>query len=261
MIVLYTMRTDTQKNIYQYIKRRPGATAKEIVKHVSRYPTGIFRHLQNLLKKNLIYKVGKPPSVRYYIQVPPMDHTSKIITGAINWATSGDPKFASDALLCPTRDVFQARTDRLVDDLKKITRDDNLAYLLVAVVGEIGNNSFDHNLGNWQDVPGVYFRPDVATRELVLVDRGQGIYATIKRVRPGVRDETEAVHIAFTEIISGRAPEQRGNGLKFVKKVVEENNLRLTLYTGAVKAEITTSGLTVQQSELNIPGTLAYLQF
>lgn len=255
------MRTDTQKNIYQYIKRRPGATAKEIVRNINRYPTGIFRHLQNLLKKNLIYKVGKPPSVRYYIHIPTMNPSSKIMADALNWAASGDPKFASDALLCHTRDVFQARTDRLVDDLKKITHDDNLAYLLVAITGEIGNNSFDHNLGNWQDVPGVYFRLEVITREIVLADRGQGIYATIKRVKPSVRDETEAVRVAFTEIISGRAPEQRGNGLKFVKKVVEENNLRLELYTGGVKAEITISGITIQKSDLNIPGTLAYLQF
>lgn len=255
------MRTDTQKNIYQFITRRPGATAKEIVQNVSRYPTGIFRHLQNLQNKKLIYKVGKPPSVRYYIQVPTMNHSSKIITDAVGWAASGDPRFLSKAMLCPTRDVFQARIDRLVSDLKKSINNDNLAYLLVAVAGEIGNNSFDHNLGNWHDVPGVYFRPDLTAREMALADRGQGIYTTIKRVKPSVRDEVEAVRVAFTEIISGRAPEKRGNGLKFVKKVIEENNLRLELYTGSVKAEITASGMTIKPSGLNIPGTMAYIQF
>lgn len=255
------MRTDTQKNIYQYINRHPGATAKEIVRNINRYPTGIFRHLQNLQKKKLVYKVGKPPYVGYYIQVPTMNRSSKILTNAMNWAVSGDPRFASQAILCPTRDVFQARTDRLVSELKKSTNNDNLAYLLVAVAGEIGNNSFDHNLGNWQDVPGVYFYPDVTAREMVLADRGQGIYATIKRVKPSVRDEAEAVRVAFMEIISGRAPEQRGNGLKFVKKVIEENNLRLELYTGNVKAEIAAPVMAIQSSDLNIPGTLVYLQF
>lgn len=254
------MRTHTQQQIYRYIKRRLGTTVKEIVNHTGHHATGVFRHLQNLQKKKLVYKVGKPPSVRYYIQVD-MNHSSKIITDAVGWATSGDPRFASKAMLCPTRDVFQARTDRLVNDLKKSINNDNLAYLLVAVTGEIGNNSFDHNLGNWQDVPGVYFRPDLTAREMALADRGQGIYATIKRVKPDVRDEAGAVRIAFTEIISGRAPEKRGNGLKFVKKIIEENNLHLELYTGNVKAEITASGMTIQQSGLNIPGTLVYLQF
>lgn len=255
------MRNETKQKIYHYIQHHSGATVKEIVGHVNRYPTGIFRHLQNLQKKKLIYKVGKPPSVRYYIRVDTTNHSSKIMAAALNWATSGDPKFASDALLCPTRDIFQARTDRLVDDLKKSIKNNNLAYLLVAITGEIGNNSFDHNLGNWQDVSGVYFLPNIATREIVLADRGQGIYATIKRVKPGVHDEAEAVRVAFTEIISGRAPEQRGNGLKFVKKVVEENNLLLELYTGDVKAKIAATGMIVEPSNVCIPGTLAYLQF
>ena len=255
------MRTDTQQTIYRNIARRNGATAKELIKNLGLYPTGIFRHLHHLQKKKLIYKVGTPPTVRYYSYANTMKHQSPLLTNLLNWAASGDPRIAPKNALYPTRDVFQARTDGLVHDLKKVTKNDNLAYLLVAIVGEIGNNAFDHNLGHWQDIPGIHFRHDASTREIGIADRGQGIYATIRRVKPTVRNEAEAARVAFTERISGRAPEKRGNGLKFVKKVIEENRLRLELYTGGVKAEITASGMIVQQSDTKIPGTLVYLQY
>ena len=32
----------------------------------------------------------------------------------------------------------------------------------------------------------------------------------------------EALKIAFTEVLSGRAPESRGNGLKFVRKIIKD---------------------------------------
>lgn len=255
------MRTSTQRTIHQYIEHHSGSPAKEIIENLGLYPTGIFRHLRNLQKKKIVYKVGKPPKVRYYTYANTMKNQSKIIHDALNWATSGDSQFASADILCLTRDVFQARTDRLVNDLKKSINNENLAYLLVATAGEIGNNSFDHNLGHWQDIPGVYFRLDAIAHEIILADRGQGIYATIKRVKPGVRDEAEALYVAFTEIISGRAPEKRGNGLKFVKKIIEEKHLHLELYTGTTKAEITGSGMAIKQSGQRIPGTLAYIQF
>lgn len=258
---LYTMHTKTQQNIAKFIQNHPGSSTKEIIQQLALYPTGVFRHLRVLQKNGQIYKVGKPPAVRYYTYATNMHRESSILTDALNWAVSGNPKFASADVLCPTRDVFQARTDRLVTTLKKSVGNENLAYLLVAAVGEIGNNSFDHNLGHWQDIPGVHFQHDEKEREIVLADRGQGIYATIKRVKPSVRDESDAVLVAFTEMISGRAPEKRGNGLKFVKKVIEENNLFLELYTGSVKAQIDGSKFDIVQGNMSIPGTVAFITF
>ena len=55
-----------------------------------------------------------------------------------------------------------------------------------------------------------------------MADRGQGVQKTLKRVRPQIADDEEALKIAFTEIVSGRAPESRGNGLKFVRKIITE---------------------------------------
>jgi len=59
---------------------------------------------------------------------------------------------------CQTRDIFQARLERMQKDLlgSGKMKEDNI-YIISAIAGEIGNNSFDHNLGNWPDVPGVFF--------------------------------------------------------------------------------------------------------
>jgi len=35
---------------------------------------------------------------------------------------------------------------------------------------------------------------------------------------PELSTDEEAVRTAFTKVVSGRAPESRGNGLKFVRK-------------------------------------------
>ena len=104
--------------------------------------------------------------------------------------------------------------------------------LLSAVAGEIGNNSFDHNLGNWPDIPGIFFSYDMRTRMIVLADRGQGILTTLKRVKPELNAHDEALRVAFTETLSGRRPEARGNGLKFVRSIIVEHPFTLNFQTG-----------------------------
>lgn len=56
---------------------------------------------------------------------------------------------------------------------------------------------------------------------VLLADRGQGIPRSLAAVAPYITDDQVAVETAFRETISGRAPERRGNGLKFVREVIE----------------------------------------
>ena len=57
---------------------------------------------------------------------------------------------------CKTRDVFQNRTEKMLTDLlKKPSISEDQAYIISAIIGEIGNNSFDHNVGNWPDKMGI----------------------------------------------------------------------------------------------------------
>src|SRR5262249_41776164 len=55
-----------------------------------------------------------------------------------------------------------------------------------------------------------------------IADRGQGIFHSLTKVHPIIKTEQAALKAAFEAIISGRAPEQRGNGLKFVRKTISD---------------------------------------
>lgn len=133
---------------------------------------------------------------------------------------------------CANSAVFQARLIKLQDSFIEVKELKATFPLIVAIAGEIGNNSFDHNLGNWPDTPGIFFGYDIYKRIIVLADRGVGILATLKRVKPTLDSDEDAIRVAFTEIISGRAPESRGNGLKFVRQVISQNPIGLLFQSG-----------------------------
>lgn len=139
---------------------------------------------------------------------------------------------------CERSSIFQARLDKFGKHLFDTPALKNIAPLIVSVCGEIGNNSFDHNLGNWPDVPGVYFAYDTAKRVVVLADRGRGVLTTLRQVRPSLANDAQALEVAFTEILSGRAPEARGNGLKFVRKVATDYPIYVLFQSGSAKLEL-----------------------
>ena len=149
------------------------------------------------------------------------------------WSFNSTPRDLPGRFYCPDKSIFKARLSRLEFDLKSHPDFNEIFSLIVAMAGEIGNNSFDHNLGNWPDVNGVFFAYIIKAGKVILADRGQGVLATLKPVKPDLADDAAALNTAFTEIISGRAPEKRGNGLKFVREVIVKNNFKLVFQSGA----------------------------
>lgn len=259
------MKTTTQQEILTFIKQKGETTAKAIIEYVGFHPTGVFRHLRKLSEKGLIAKKGKMPRIVYYALSPGeklKNDQLTVINNAWRWVKNNQGEGLTDEIYCPTRDVFQARLEQLLVDMKQHLSQKNLPFLINAIVGEIGNNSFDHNLGNWPDKIGIYLAIDLVARRVVLADRGQGVLATIKKVRPTIKDDRKALQVAFTEVISGRAPEQRGNGLKFVRQVVQDNRLELKFYSGQSLCYIDTSKFKITASkEAVVPGTLAIIKF
>lgn len=255
------MKTDTKQRILAYIKEKNETSVKNIIAFSKISPQAVFRHLKKLQALKQIYKVGKTPKVRYYAYADIMELHNPLINSAINWSISGDNNLLDAGQHCQTRDVFQARCDRLVGAIKKLLNNENLGFLLAAIAGEIGNNSFDHNIGQWLGEPGLIFIFDAKTQTIIIADRGQGVLSTLRRVRPELANDRDALQVAFTERISGRSPEQRGNGLKFVKKVIAENNWRLTYYSGSAVVNIISGNLNISESQIVIPGTLAIINF
>lgn len=62
------MITDTGTKIVGYIKKYQRVTAKELADVMAISPQALFRQLNKLQAKNLIYKVGTPPKVFYLIK-------------------------------------------------------------------------------------------------------------------------------------------------------------------------------------------------
>lgn len=182
------------------------------------------------------------------------------------WWMAADANSVSGAgaeYYCETRDIFQTRLDKMINNLlntKKISEED--VYIMAAIAGEIGNNSFDHNLGNWPDIMGVFFDYELAGGEIkiALADRGQGLLATLKRVKPKLKNDGEALFTAFNERISGRAPESRGNGLKFVKENIKDRKMRLLFISGQARAELNNK-MTIEEVNDNLRGSLAIISY
>ncbi|MFA6393639.1 MAG: hypothetical protein WCW25_02090 [Patescibacteria group bacterium] len=181
---------------------------------------------------------------------------------AYEWITAeADKTDIESAFYCRTRDIFEARSGRMFNELVKNEKFGSNSYVIMAAVGEIGNNSFDHNIGSWSDVPGTFFGYEFEKGELLIVmaDRGQGILKTLKKVKPELKNDAEALKTAFTEKISGRAPENRGNGLKFVKKNVEEEKMHLTFLSGNAQAELN-ERMVITEKDKNLRGCLVILK-
>ncbi|OGI15075.1 MAG: hypothetical protein A2878_00595 [Candidatus Moranbacteria bacterium RIFCSPHIGHO2_01_FULL_54_31] len=182
---------------------------------------------------------------------------------AKEWVSIDSASEPSDSFYCQNSIVFQYRLKKLENEIGVVAGLEDSFPLITSIVGEIGNNSFDHNLGNWPDVPGIFFGYDIRKRVIVLADRGQGILKTLKRVKKELASDEEALRVAFSEVISGRAPEARGNWLKYVKGIIVENDVRLFFQTGTAVLELKKGdrSLNIRKERESIYGCIAVINF
>lgn len=188
--------------------------------------------------------------------------SSSLFKLAKEWLLINNTKIA-DRFYCQNSGTFQARLVSLETLMIQGNKKQSLIPLIVSITGEIGNNSFDHNIGQWPNTPGVFFGYNLNKRQIILADRGLGVLSTLKRVRPQLKNHQEALKVAFTEIVSGRQPEARGNGLKYVKKVILENKINLIFQTGDAKLILNgkSLNLNIEKTREIIRGCLALITY
>jgi hypothetical protein len=184
---------------------------------------------------------------------------------AFSWVKDNqeNAKQLKSEFYCQTSDIFQTRLNKMRDFLlQQKTTPENDTFLIEAMAGEIGNNSFDHNIGSWPDMPGIFFSYDFSQdkKVIILADRGQGVFNTLKKVRPELTNDAQALKTAFLEKISGRAPENRGNGLKFVKQNIKQLKMHLIFISGNAQIELNDKMKIIELPE-KINGCLAILEF
>jgi len=160
----------------------------------------------------------------------------------------------NDGRVSNTRDIFSARLQSFILETER--------YLEAAIIGEIGNNTFDHNFGFDAIYPkGVYWDALYKQKYTVLADYGKGIRQSLSLVLPSIDSDIEAMEIAFTKRISGRSPEQRGNGLKFVSEVIQQNNWHLYYKSGFGSCMIDKNNIQFHKDANSLPGVLAIIDF
>jgi hypothetical protein len=153
-----------------------------------------------------------------------------------------------------TRDVFSARLQSYILGTEK--------YLEAAIIGEIGNNTFDHNFVFQENFTwGVYCNVSYKQKYVVLADYGKGVRKSLSAVLPTISSDLEAIETAFTKRISGRSPEQRGNGLKFVSEAIRQNRWHLFFKSGVGSCSIDGQKIDFFEKEPSITGCLAILDF
>jgi hypothetical protein len=205
--------------------------------------------------------IKSPNGHRYYSRIQIELYRSDPAKLAERWLLSDIPTPPFADFYCENQSVFQSRLMKMEKLLAEAENVLPWFSLIVAASGEIGNNSFDHNIGNWPDVRGIFFAYDLRKKEVVLADRGRGVLKTLQQVRPMLSSDHDALHTAFTEVISGRAPEARGNGLKYVKSIIEQYPLMLQFWSGNAKASLHGEKLDLEESGMNLAGCLAVLKY
>ena len=234
-------------------------TTKELAEILGISRVAVFKKIKNGTIK--AQKIGRNFVIFKKDNGGPEVLLSELFKLAKNWAVSG--KEFADQFYCQNSGIFQSRLVKMEELLIKNKESKDLFSLLTSITGEIGNNSYDHNLGQWPDTPGIFFGYDLGKKQIILADRGIGVLETLKRVRPGLKDHQEALKTAFTEIISGRKPEARGNGLKYVRSVISNNPINLIFQTGDAKLTLNggSANLDIQTTKENIRGCLALITY
>lgn len=159
------------------------------------------------------------------------------------------------------RDDFNARLTKVKIMFKNFGMNDmddiNRATVLV---GELGNNVFDHNEGLWPtDVRGAIIigqnYPKLKKIEVAIADPGVGFKASL-RSRDSNLSDIEAIELGLKGI-SGRVGEKRGNGLKLVQDwTINKLNGIVKIHSGNGLVTVDKNG-TQSRMVNKISGTLA----
>jgi len=162
---------------------------------------------------------------------------------------------------CKYRDEFDARLGHFLGMFLNFGMELNDAKLATAIVGELGNNVFDHNLGKWPtDVSGCIIAaqnfPKLKKIEFAIGDPGIGFLGSLKAAFPELDSDIKAIKKGLAGN-TGRIGENRGNGLKYIQSWTIKNfSGMLTIHSGGGVVEVSEEKTSEYQG-IKILGTLA----
>ncbi|MEK7459646.1 MAG: hypothetical protein AAB636_01105 [Patescibacteria group bacterium] len=162
---------------------------------------------------------------------------------------------------CRYNDEFSSRLGRFERMFKNFGLNEEDTKRALVIVGELGNNVFDHNLGNWPTnfsgaIITAHNYPETKRIEFVVGDAGVGFLGSLQNAFPNLSDDVEAIKKGL-EGYTGRVGENRGNGLKTIQDWTINNfHGMLTIHSGGGLVQVDENGIE-SKNTCRILGTLA----
>ncbi len=175
--------------------------------------------------------------------------------------SSSEDLHTQEIVHCRYVDEFSARLGRFEKMFKNFGLNDDDAKRALVIVGELGNNVFDHNLGSWPTnfsgaIIAAQHYPETKRIEVVIGDAGVGFLGSLHNAFPDLSRDVEAIKKGL-EGYTGRVGEKRGNGLKLVQRWTITNfHGTLLIRSGGGLIHVDEDG-TEEQEVPKVLGTLA----
>lgn len=166
-----------------------------------------------------------------------------------------------EILHCLYRDEFNVRLERFIAMFRNFGLDPQTAYLATGVVGELGNNVFDHNSFSWPtNVSGAIITaqnyPKKKSIEVAIGDPGIGFRGSLAVAFPDLSSDTEAIKKGLAGN-TGRVGESRGNGLRLIQQWTINNFSGMVMIHSGDGLVTVTKGQMQDRTVNRIVGTLA----
>jgi len=182
----------------------------------------------------------------------------------VNYGGEKENMNLHEMIHCRTKDELEGRLHRFIRIFENFGMDSNDARTMTAIVGELGNNVFDHNLGNWPtDSTGCIilaqrYGGNVNRIQVVIADFGSGFLASLKPAYPELKSDVDAIRKGLAGF-TGRLGEKRGNGLKTIQAwTIDKFRGTLSIHSGSGMANVNASGIETKEFPRTM-GTVAQL--
>lgn len=162
---------------------------------------------------------------------------------------------------CLYRDEFNVRLERFIQMFRNFGLSDQDSFLATGVVGELGNNVFDHNSFSWPtNISGSVIMaqnyPKMRCIEVAIGDPGIGFRGSLAVAFPQLKSDVEAIRTGLAGH-SGRIGETRGNGLRLIQQWTIQNFSGTVMVQSGDGLVIVRKGQIEDRTVQRIVGTLA----